>query len=155
MGTTFRFEHRWLLDAPRGEAYAVLVDLERYPEWWPQVKAVVKLGEDHGLVLCRSLLPITLHLELRPVVRDPDAGILEVSIEGDLRGWSRFTLTSTPGGLEVQYEQEVETQRAALDLSRPVRRVVTANHTWMMRGCRRGLVSATSAAGRGTAASPS
>lgn len=156
MGTTFRFEHRWLLDATRDAAYDVLVDLERYPEWWPQVKAVVKLGEDHGLVLCRSLLPVTLRLELRPTVRDPEAGVLEVSIHGDLRGWSRFTLTPTPGGLDVHYEQEVETQRPALDATRLVRRVVTANHTWMMRGCRRGLGSrVTSAAGRGTAASPS
>lgn len=156
MGTSFRFEHRWQVDATREDAYAVLVDLERYPEWWPQVKAVVKLGEDHGLVLCRSFLPITLHLELRPVVRDADVGVLEVSIEGDLRGWSRFTLTPTERGLDVHYEQEVETHRALLDVTRLARGVVTANHTWMMRGCRRGLESrATSAAARGTAASPS
>ena len=133
---SFRFEHRWLLDASREAAYDVLVDLERYPEWWPQISAVVKLGEDHGLVLCRSLLPFTLHLELRPEVRDPENGVLQVSIEGDLQGWSRFTLTPTPAGLDVHYEQEVETRRALLAATRFVRRVVRANHTWMMRGCR-------------------
>jgi hypothetical protein len=141
VGTTFRFEHRWLLDSTREAAYDVLVDLERYPEWWPQVRAVAKLGEDHGLVLCRSLLPLTLSLELRPARRDPEAGVLEVSIDGDLHGWSRFTLTPSGAGLDVHYEQEVETQRAPLDATRLVRRVVTANHTWMVRGCRRGLAT--------------
>ena len=135
---SFRFEHRWWLDAPLDSAYDVLVDLERYPEWWPQVRAVAKLGEDHGLVLCRAVLPFTLHLELRPEIRDP-AGVLQVSIDGDLRGWSRFTLTPRGSGTGVHYEQKVETQRGVLHATRFVQGLVRANHTWMMRSCRQGL----------------
>ena len=54
---------------------------------------------------------------------------------------NEFTLTPTGQGLGVHYEQAVETQRAVLDATRLVRRVVTANHSWMMRGCRLGLES--------------
>ncbi|HSV37379.1 MAG TPA: SRPBCC family protein [Nocardioidaceae bacterium] len=148
MSTSFRFEHRWLLDAEAGAAYDVLVDVERYPEWWPQISAVAKLGEDHALVLCRSVLPFTLHLELRPVVRDPDAGVLHVSIDGDLEGWSRFTLSPTDAGLDVFYEQEVETRRPMLDATRWVRRAVRTNHTWMMRSARVGLETRVALASR-------
>lgn len=134
----YAFEHRWLLPLRKQDVYDVLVDLERYPEWWPEIRAVAALGPDRALVACRSLLPFTLHLELRPVVRDPDRGVLEVAIDGDLKGWSRFTLTGTDAGLEVLYEQRVLT-RGRLDATRWVRPVVRANHAWMMRSARRGL----------------
>jgi hypothetical protein len=147
MASAFRFESRWQLDATREAAYDVLVDLERYPLWWRQVRAVAKLGEDHAWVLARSLLPITLSLELRPVTRDPERGVLQISIDGDLQGWSRFELTPTGQGLDVWYEQEVVTHRAILGATRPLRAVVTANHSWMMRSCRLGLARRVAAQG--------
>jgi len=155
MGEHYRFETRWLLEASRESAYDVLVDLEHYPRWWPQIRAVVKLGDDHALVACRSVLPFTLHLELRPVVRDPEAGVLEVSIDGDLVGFSRFTLTPTAGGIDARYEQEVETRTRMLDATRWVRPTVRANHAWMMRSARLGLTARLSApAAVRTSASP-
>ena len=155
MGEHYRFETRWLLDASRQAAYDVLVDLEHYPLWWSQIRAVVKLGDDHALVACRSVLPFTLHLELRPTVRDPDAGVLEVSIDGDLVGFSRFTLTPTARGLDAMYEQEVETRTRTLDATRWVRPAVRTNHAWMMRSARLGLTARLSApAAWRTSASP-
>lgn len=142
MGTTYRFESRWLLPTTPRAAYDVLVDLERYPLWWPQIKAVARLGDQHALVVCRSVLPFTLHLELRATVRDEPAGVLQVSIAGDLEGWSRFTLSRTVEGVRVHYEQEVLTRSPVLDLPRWARPLVRANHAWMMRSARIGLVRA-------------
>lgn len=139
MSTWYRFEERWLLDTTRQAAYDVLVDVAMYPKWWRHVRAVAKLGEDHALVVCRSVLPFDLHLELRPVVRDPLEGVLEVSIDGDLDGWSRFTLTPGDDGLDVHYVQEVVTRGPLLDTTRFVRPLARANHAWMMRSARRGL----------------
>lgn len=139
MGTTYRFEERWLLPGDRQAAYDVLVDVEHYPEWWPQIKAVARLGEDHALVVCRSMLPFNLNLELRPTTRDPESGRLEVSIEGDLVGWSRFTLTPQGDELDVHYEQEVETRGHLLEAARWFKPLVRANHAAMMRSARRGL----------------
>lgn len=144
---SFRFESRWLLDAPLDAAYDVLADVEQYPAWWPQVRAVAKLGEDHALVVCRSVLPFDLDLELWPAIRDP-RGVLEVAIGGDLVGWSRFTLDDTVHGLHVHYEQEVDTRRRLLDLTRIARGAVRANHAWMMRSARVGLAVRLAASAR-------
>lgn len=133
-----RFHQQWVTRLAPGEAYELLVDVEHYPVWWPQVRAVASLGVDHALVLCRSWLPLTLHLELRPVRRDPALGVLEVSIAGDLTGWARFEITDGPeGGAELTYDQEVAV--GGLLGLRMFGWVAHLNHAWMMRGCRRGL----------------
>lgn len=141
MGRFFRFDHEWAVPAQTLRTYDVLVDLESYPVWWRQVRAVGKLSADRGLVVCRSLLPYALTLELRAVRRDRDAGILAVEIGGDLHGWSRFTLQATGSGQSesttVRYEQEVETCVGVLGLVPDS--VLRANHVWMMRGAWRGL----------------
>ncbi len=151
MGQHYRFERRWRVHAARDDVYDVLVDLEHYPRWWPQVRAVVSLGVDHALVVCRSLAPLSLNLELRPVTRDRERGRLEVSIDGDLVGFSRFTLSPLGGQLggqvEVAYEQEVEARRRLLDAGRWARPLVVANHSWMMRAGERGLAGALTAPG--------
>lgn len=46
MGASFSFRAAWHLPAPPEALRDVLVDLERYPEWWPQVVAVASLGPD-------------------------------------------------------------------------------------------------------------
>lgn len=112
----------------------MLRDVARYPQWWPQVRAAGWLGEGHGLVLIRSVLPLTLELELTAAAQDPDAGVLESRIDGDLVGWSRFTVAE-----DVHYEQEVHTPRWFMNLApRPVLR---ANHQSMMRSAQRGLAA--------------
>ena len=140
MSPIYTFDSRWCLRASLASTYDVLVDVERYPTWWPQVRAVAKLGEDHALVVCRSALPLSLYVEMRPVVRDPVAGVLEVSLSGDLDGWSRFTLTPSAQGLDVHYQQQVTTPGRAMSvLGRVAKPALLANHALMMRAARRGL----------------
>ncbi len=94
----------------------VVVDLERYPEWWPQVRAVASLGPDEARVLCRSSLPYTLDLVLRAVTRE--LPVLEVEVGGDLNGWVRWRLTEVPEGTRMDFEQQVVGRRGPRTWSR-------------------------------------
>ena len=143
-GPTYSFTEDWTVPRPRSELYDVLVDVERYPTWWPQVRAVAKLDDDVALVACRSLLPYTLHLELRPVRRDREAGVLEAALRGDLVGRCSWTLSDHPNGSRVRFAQEVRLPSRWLRLASTVARpLLVANHAWMMRGALRGLVGGT------------
>ncbi|SDC12305.1 polyketide cyclase [Nocardioides lianchengensis] len=96
MRASYAFADAWHLDAAPEAVRDVLVDLERYPEWWPQVRAVASLGPDEAWVVCRSTLPYTLDLVLRAVSRE--LPVLEVAVAGDLRGTVRFRLARRTSG---------------------------------------------------------
>lgn len=116
---------------------AALTDLEHYPQWWRQVRAVAKLGPDTAWVRCRSALPYTLDLVLDAESRTPP--VVEVRISGDLEGYARFTLSSTGPGTLLDFEQEVVVSGVLGALSGVARPVMTWNHERMMVGCRDGL----------------
>lgn len=151
MSPHYRFETRWTLPVPRDRLFEVLADVAGYPAWWPQVRAVARLNDDTAHVVARSLLPYSLDLVLTRVVEDPAAGVLEAGIAGQLEGWSRWTLRGDGRTTAVRYEQEVTTpgrlMTAASAVARPA---LVANHAWMMRGGRRGLVSLGRAPGGST-----
>ncbi|MAO79235.1 SRPBCC family protein [uncultured Nocardioides sp.] len=135
--STYSFRDRWHVDAPPERVREVLVDVERYVEWWPQVVAVGYLGEGRGLVLCRSALPYTLQLVLTEVLNRPD--VLEVGVEGDLEGTVRFELRPEGGGTRLDFAQDVVVPGLLGALSRVARPVLTWNHDRMMRGCVEGV----------------
>ncbi len=117
----------------------MLADLERYVEWWPQVRAVGKVDDDHALVVCRSVLPYDLDLGLTALTRDSD--LLCVGIDGPIRGWARFRLHAQgPGTTSVLFEQEVRAEaRAFVVASYVVRPLLVWNHHRMMLGAEQGL----------------
>jgi len=136
---TFAFRDSWDVAAAPASVHEVLVDLEHYPDWWPQVVAVASLGPDDARVLCRSALPYTLDLLLHAVNRSP--GVLEVGVSGDLRGSVRFDLVPIAGGTRLDFAQEVRVPGwlgAASYVAGPLLRW---NHDRMMRGCVEGLRS--------------
>ena len=137
MSPTFAFRDSWEVAAAPEDVHDVLVDLEHYPDWWPEVVAVASLGPDDARVLCRSRLPYTLDLVLHAVNRSP--GVLEVEVSGDLIGSVRFDLAPVPGGTRLDFAQEVRAPGwlgAASYVAGPLLRW---NHDRMMRGCRQGL----------------
>jgi len=140
---SFTFADSWLVAAPVSDVAAVLVDLEHYPCWWPQVRAVAKLGPDRAWVRCRSTLPYTLDLVLDAVSRTPP--VVEVAIDGDLAGFARFTLTPHRTGTRLDFAQEVTVRGALALASFVIRPVLVWNHRRMMAGGRAGLVCAVSA----------
>ena len=138
MGSTWSFRDSWTLAAPRRAVFEVLVDLERYPEWWPQVLAVARVSQDRARVLCRSRLPYTLDLWVHAVHRRED--LLETRLAGDLDGWARWRLTQVAGVTELLFEQEVVIARRSLaPASYLLGGVLRWNHDAMMAGCLAGL----------------
>ncbi len=134
----FSFHSTWWLPHSVSEVHATLIDVERYPEWWPQVVACLRLGPEDGLVLCRSALPYTLEMRLHAEHVEPDR--LETSVSGDLEGWVRWRLVDEDAGCRVVFEQEVVVRSLALSLgSYLARPVLRWNHARMMAGAQRGL----------------
>jgi len=138
-GRTFRFSSTFTLEAPRNEVHAVLVDLEFYADWWPQVRAVAKIDDDHALVVCRSTLPYDLELHLSAVSRDLD--LLEVGIDGPIRGWARYHLDEQGLGVTtLRFEQEVRAEAPSFVVASYVAKpLLVWNHHRMMLGADRGL----------------
>ncbi|MFE2264571.1 SRPBCC family protein [Streptomyces griseosporeus] len=140
--THYRFRSDWPLPAPPGTVYAVLERAEEYPRWWRQVRSTARRGDGTGVVTIRSLLPYALTCTVREVRRDPVAGVLEVALSGDIDGWARWTITADAGGSLARYEQEVDVTVPLLRrLAVPGRPLFRANHWWMMRSGRRGLLA--------------
>ncbi|MEG3629525.1 SRPBCC family protein [Streptomyces poriticola] len=136
----YRFLSLWVLPAPVPTVYEALERIEDYPRWWPQVREVTRLGDTAGLIRIRSLLPYDLTSTMRERRRDPDAGVLEVALSGDIDGWARWTVTPHASGSLARYEQEVDVRKPLLRrLAVPGRAFFRANHTLMMRAGRRGL----------------
>ena len=139
MTPTYAFDGSWLVSAPPAAVHDVLVDLERYPDWWPQIVAVASLGPDDARVLCRSALPYTLDLVLHAVDRSPER--LEVEVSGDLSGSVVFRLAAADDGTRIDLEQQVRVTGPLAVASYVLRPVLRWNHDRMMSGCVAGLRS--------------
>ena len=138
MSRSFEFRESWTIAAPRERVHALLDDLEHYPDWWPQVRAVAKVDDDRAWVLCRSTLPYTLDLLLTAVHRGP--GLLETTISGDLVGVVSWRLTDDGPRTRLDYEQEVVIgSRLLRVVAVPLSRLLAWNHGQMMAGCLAGL----------------
>jgi len=135
----FTFSSAFTLEAPPKRVYAMLVDLEYYCDWWPQVRGVGKIDDDRALVVCRSVLPYDLELELTAVSRATD--LLEVRIDGPIRGWARYHLDeASPGVTSLRFEQEVHAEARMMVLaSYAAKPLLVWNHRRMMRGAEQGL----------------
>ena len=140
MPSTYCFRSAWEVGLDADRLFDVLSDIAAYPHWWPQLRSVERIDDDTAAVRCRSVLPYTLRLRAQRAREDPDAHVLEVRLDGDLDGWSRWTMTPTHAGTALVYEQEVVVRGRMLRwvgfVGRPVLRL---NHAWMMRGARLGL----------------
>ncbi|MGP2436408.1 SRPBCC family protein [Streptomyces sp. JW3] len=138
----YRFRSRWALPAPVTDVYRALERIEDYPRWWPQVREVTRLDDTSGTIRIRSLLPYDLTQVMREGRRDPEAGVLEVRLSGDIEGWARWTVTPDGAGAVARYDQEVDVRKPLLRrLAVPGRALFRANHTLMMRAGRRGLAA--------------
>ena len=137
MRATYRFTDSWTLPHPLAAVADVLVDLERYPDWWPEVVSVQSLGPDDARVRCRSVLPYTLDFVLHAERREPP--LLETSVTGDLDGVVRWRLSEEAAGTRMVFEQEFGVHGALALASYVLRPVLSWNHHRMMRGCLAGL----------------
>lgn len=138
----FVFAHRWVVPAPPDDVYSALADIERYPRWWPQVRAVVASGPDSVHAVVRSVLPYRLRLDLTRELADPIGRHLHVGLDGDLRGWMTCDITGGSGRSVVIFAQEcVLTSPWLARAPRALAPLMRANHAHMMSGGRRGLAA--------------
>ncbi|MCD4526966.1 SRPBCC family protein [Nocardioides sp. cx-173] len=137
MRATYEFRAEWTVAAPVEAVREVVVDLEHYPEWWPQILAVAKLGPDDARVICRSVLPYRLDLLLHAVSRS--APVVEVAVAGDLDGTVRWRLDPVADGTRMLFEQSVAVSGALALASYVARPVLRWNHDRMLAGCLEGL----------------
>jgi hypothetical protein len=136
----YRFRSVWLLGVGPRSVYEVLARFEDYPGWWPEVRRIRLVGEESCEVTCRSALPYDLTFVLRPTRRDPDVGVLEASMTGDLEGFSRWRISEHLSGSRLVFEEEVTAHKRLLRRLAPVARpAFRANHAIMMRHARSGL----------------
>ncbi|WP_030560424.1 SRPBCC family protein [Streptomyces aureocirculatus] len=138
----YRFRSVWNLPADPATVYGVLERAEDYARWWPQVREVTTPGGHDGTARLRSLLPYDLVITATERHRDPDRGVLEISMTGDLEGWARWTVTAADGGARATYDQEVDVRKPLMRrLAVPGRPLFLINHALMMRAGRRGLAA--------------
>jgi uncharacterized protein YndB with AHSA1/START domain len=138
----YRFRSTWTLHQPPEAVYPVLENLETYPQWWPEVKSVTPGAGKAPCLKVRALLPYSLSFTV-----DNDGGggqdhVLEATMDGDLRGTSKWTLTPHPGGCRLVFDEDVTVGKKSLRLLAPaplVRLVFRANHALMMRHGQKGL----------------
>jgi hypothetical protein len=137
----YRFTSRWELPAASEHVFEVLARPLDYPRWWPQILEVRQLTDDSGRMRFRSLLPYELEVTVSAARRDPDDGVLEARLTGDLHGVTRWTVTGRGEGPTVAvFHEDVEVRKPLMRrLALPGRPAFRANHAWMMRSGRRGL----------------
>ncbi len=137
----FVFRSAWRLPAPPGVVYDTLADVAAYPAWWPQVKHAEQLDERSGALTCRSTLPYEITFVLTAELEDPDARTLRARLDGDLIGWSQWSVhDGRRGGSIAVFEEDVVLASALLSAAgRVVGPVLKLNHDAMMKGGERGL----------------
>jgi hypothetical protein len=136
----YAFRSVWSVDAPKTAVFSVLADLTTYPAWWPEIRRVEKLEDARFQMTCRSLLPYNLLFESIQDRRDPDEGVLQARLTGDLDGFSRWTVRSDAGIVTAVFDEEVTATKALLRYLAPAARpAFRANHALMMRHGQAGL----------------
>jgi hypothetical protein len=134
------FRSVWQVQAPPGDVVAVLNDLESYPVWWPEIRSVRALGDNRFEVVARSFLPYDLRFVSGPGEDEPQPGVIEARLSGDLEGWVRWTVEQVADGCRLVYDQEVTTHKGLLNVLAPAARpAFKANHALMMRHGQAGL----------------
>jgi ribosome-associated toxin RatA of RatAB toxin-antitoxin module len=138
--THYSFTSVWHVAADPDDLFEVLSDIGDYPAWWPEVKQMVRIGENRVAARVRSFLPYELDFEMEQVVKDRGARVLEVRMAGDLEGFSRWTLSPSGDGSRLLFEEDVEATKRLLVRFAPVARpAFKLNHSFMMRHGEAGL----------------
>jgi Polyketide cyclase / dehydrase and lipid transport len=142
----YSFTTVWELDAPIERVWEVILDTERWPEWWRGVERVERLepGAVDGVgkvdrYVWRSRLPYELSFDMRTVEVRPPVELRGVAV-GELAGEGHWRLFRTRPGTIVRYDWNVATTAAWMNLLVPIARAMFEwNHDAVMRNGGEGL----------------
>ena len=140
----YLFVDEWDVAAPPEAVFGALADGRTYPEWWRPVylgieadgpPAVGAESRQHF----KGRLPY--HLRTRSVITRCEAPrVLEVEVDGDLRGHGTWTLAPALGGTHVRFDWRVHADRRLLRVLTPVLRPLFRwNHNWAIARAMDGL----------------
>jgi hypothetical protein len=141
---------RWRLDTGAAPVWALLTDVEAWPNWWRYVRQVQVLERAPGSPLgdvtqidWSSALLLRARLRMVTAVAERPR-LLETHVGGDLRGVGAWILEPTPeGGVDVTYRWELELHRRWMrNWAALLRPVFEWNHFVVMREGARGMARA-------------
>lgn len=112
---SYAFHSVWRLAAAPAAVYQILCHVELYPAWWPEVRSMRRLDERRFDTVCRSLMPYALRFVTEQALIDPEHGVLEAHLPGDLDGRSRWTVAADGPDTALSYDQEVVTHTRLLN----------------------------------------
>lgn len=145
---SYRFVTTWRIPAPIDDVWRVLIDSERYPEWWPSFVAyrlltpgVTGVGARAERVV-RGRLPYALRYRTVTTVLEAPR-LAAYRAEGDLRGEGRFVLEPDADGraTTVTFFWDVETTGRLMNLLAPLFKPLFAwNHNAVMAQGETGLI---------------
>ena len=140
----YLFVDEWDVAAPREAVFAALADAAGYPTWWRPVYLDVEADGPPAVGLqshqhFKGRLPYHLRTRSR-VIRHEPPRVLEVDVDGDLRGHGLWTLTAGPNGTHVRFDWRVHADRRLLRVLTPVLRPAFRwNHDWAIARAKEGL----------------
>ncbi len=136
----YRFRNVWAVRATAGRVFDALVDLDSYPAWWPDIRAVNRVDDDTAELVCRSTLPYVLTFRLHRAEEDAGKGRMRVDMTGDLEGYVQGVVAARTQGAVLAISQRVVVNKPLLRALAPVARpVFRANHALMMWRGQRGF----------------
>lgn len=146
----FHFEDRWIVDAGIESVWAVLEQVDEWPQWWPGLTAAERVRTGHGDVDAADQ-SVTTGSRAQLLVRAPIGWSLHFSIEvdeidaphlirfrsnGDLHGEGLWTLTASEGVTAIDALWCVTTSRTTIRAMRPLSGLM---HGAVMSAGERGL----------------
>jgi uncharacterized protein YndB with AHSA1/START domain len=137
---TYRFRDSWFIAAPVASVFDAVVDVARYPQWWPDVRSVSRIDDDTAELVCRATLPYRLVLRMSRAEEDAPSGRLRVHLGGDLEGSLAALVVRQPTGTRLEITQQVVATKPLLRRLSPMARpLFLVNHALMMRRGQHGL----------------
>lgn len=116
----------WRFDAPLNQAWDAIKDSEAWPDWWPGVLSVVKLGDgdDRGVGAVhrstwKSALPYKIVFDSE-VVEIVEPQLIEIRATGQLEGVGRWTLIAESDCVtRVRYDWQVDANKPWMRILAP------------------------------------
>jgi len=144
----YRFVTLWRLAAPIDDVFAAIHDVEAWPQWWPNVRSIVRLadGDPDGIgAVVRTTfvgrLPYRLRFDTRITESVPPTRLVGAAT-GELEGVGDWTLHEEAGLTVVRYVWAIRTTAPWMNVLAPlpfVDEIFRMNHHAVMRAGLRGI----------------
>ena len=124
----YNFTTIWRVRAPQQKVWDLIFNSDRWPNWWRGVEKVEKLkdGDPNSVgalfrYTWKSKLPYRLVFDME-TTRVVPISLIEGRAIGELQGFGRWTISHDAGTTTAQYDWQVVTTKAWMNLLAPVAR---------------------------------